>query len=201
MKIKSYGKWKSFVGSATRITTHSSYQLFENNGFYDDPLQFYRLTGFSWVVLTAWGAAVIWRSYWAGSLRFPHTHWYLILAVGTGALLGQGMWPPHVPWATAYGMVAEFWEGGVIIVEDLVLSIEHPQAPFCQAGLPEKAGGHSPMPLSALLSQLQPQHPSLYASTCFWTGSFLYLKCCPFIPMAGLPHSHYFLDNYSFFRF
>ena len=164
MKIKSYGKWKSFVGSATRITTHSSYQLFENNGFYDDPLQFYRLTGFSWVVLTAWGAAVIWRSYWAGSLRFPHTHWYLILAVGTGALLGQGMWPPHVPWATAYGMVAEFWEGGVIIVEDLVLSLKHPQTTFCQAGLPEKRGGTAPchsLPCSAssnhniLLSMLQ----------------------------------------------
>lgn len=86
------------------------------------------------------GAAVIWRSDWAGSLRHPPTHWYLILAVDTGALLGQGMWPPHVSWATAYGMVGGFSEGEVIIGGDLVLSLEHPQTPFCQAELPEKGG-------------------------------------------------------------
>ena len=65
-----------------------------------------------------------------------------------------------------------------------------PPSSILSGRAPRQRGGHSPMPLSALLSQLQPQHPSLYPSTCFWTGGFLYLKCCPFIPMAGLTPTH-----------
>lgn len=105
-----------------------------------------------------------------------------------GLWAGSSVESSHVAFPRILGSycsrVAGFWERGVIIVKDLVLSLKLSQTPFCQAWLSE-ASKHPAyptrclMPLCVLLSQLQPQHA-------LWIGSFLYLKCFSSFPMEGL---------------